>query len=264
VYEKITETEASIGIKIPTPIAVIVSAAITAIVTIIKLIPDFTDDDEKSKEAAMPQEDRVAPRFAIYYMDESGVKQPLPVMREGQTPESTQEFYIRPHGTGQVNATSNVRFYFVAGTHDASGGATAAELSFQFSPEDPSSRLYENGIGSGAEEGGDSYFEIKKHDGYRGDGDERTSLTIKVVNSAATTDSENPVYFPRYYVNDQMFTEGDGFVIHFLDRASAADLEQVLIPEHITPLPTKVLYFNPYTWEQLKPVLTVLKMGKAA
>jgi hypothetical protein len=263
VYDAIIEVGAFIGVKIPAPIAAIVAVVITVVAAVLELLPDFTEQDEAVKGTSLPPEDRVAPRFAIYYLDESGERQPLPVLREGQTPDITQEFYIRPHGGGQTR-TSNVRFYFIAGVLDASN-ASATELSFQFSPEDPYSRIYENNIGSGTAENGDSYFEIKKHDGYRDEGDKKTALTIKVINSTATADPEHPVYFPRYYVNDQLFTEDDGFVINFTDQPSASELEQVLIPEHTTPIPPNVTYISNPLWKRLQRMLLSLNaMEKAA
>jgi hypothetical protein len=103
----------------PVAVAVGVAAAIT--VTPIDLAdigaedddePDGDSGEEPPEPPPLPPEKRKAPRFAVYYRDEEGKKQTLPVMREGQAPETGDEFYIRPHDSIVRNATSNVKFYF--------------------------------------------------------------------------------------------------------------------------------------------------------
>jgi hypothetical protein len=261
-YDAIVKIGVFIGITIPSPIVAIAAAAITVVTVILKLIPDFTDDDEATKGPQGPPplspEQKAAPLFEISYEDESGTRHPLPVMKEGQAPDITQEFYIRPHDDGMI-VTSGIKFYFTAGTRDTSGNVP--ELSFEFSSKGVKRDVYEENITSGVTANNETYFEIKKYNGYRSQTDIRTTLTVKVINKTATTDAEHPVYFPLYYLNGTEFAGDTGFVINFLDRPSASELEQVIIPAH-----TKSYAPDPISesqWHWLEPILVFLQ-SKAA
>jgi hypothetical protein len=148
-------------------------------------------------------------------------------MREGQTPQTAEEFYIRPHGEifDVYKYTSNVRFWFRVGKRDSE---EKIAFSFEFSPADSAYYKKEN-ISLGTEDDR-NYFEIKKLNG--SSAAKKTTLAIKAFNRTKTADEENPVYFPCYYVNEEKFTEGDGFVINFRDYVTAEEEAQVIIPKH--------------------------------
>jgi hypothetical protein len=68
----------------------------------------------------------------------------------------------------------------------------------------------------------------------------------------------NLVYFPYYDVNDQEYSEGDGFVINFLDEPSDSGLPQVItlkyteaeseITYSVVPAVNKYLLPNDSVW----------------
>jgi hypothetical protein len=241
---KAVSVATDIGIVIAAPVVAAVPVAVPIAVTHVTLA-DIGENEanEEPAEPPLPPAKLKAPRFDIYYLDEAGGQQPLPVMRGGQTPEIGEEFYIRPHGTGIRNATSIVKFYFKVASVETTDGEVKTSL--VFSPEDDPYLP----VSVKADEGG-NYFEIKKYDGFRSFDSIKTTLTIKVFNGTATTDSEHPVYFPCYYVNGEEFTGGEGFVINFIDKISPDEESQVRIPQ-------RTISETPGTYN-IEPVLPVL------
>jgi hypothetical protein len=238
----IVEVAAEIGIAVAAPVVVAVAVVAAIAVT------EEAKKEQPGKPAApsLPPEKLKAPRFEIYYLDEAGIQQPLPVMREGQAPELGEEFYIRPHDEAYTY-TSNVKFYFKVVSVEPIDGVV--KTSHVFSPV---STLY-HPVNILAEAEG-NYFEVKKGNGYGKD--KKTTLTMKVFNGTATTDSEHPVYFPYYYVNGEEFTGGERFVINFIDKISLAEESQVRIPQHtVSETP------GTYDIAPVRPILDKLSDG---
>jgi hypothetical protein len=161
------------------------------------------------------------PSFELYYMDESGTERSVPVMREEQTPQITQQFYIRPHGKS-IEYASNVKLYFKV------SAAMAGQLMLRPALSRPGGLPYAP-VNVRAGSDGVHYLEVNKQDGYRQS--KNTRLTVKVVNGTQTANEENPAYLPQYYVNGEEFNGSNGFVINFLDYATPDEQTKLLIPQ---------------------------------
>jgi hypothetical protein len=157
-----------------------------------------------------------APRFTITDIDKLGEEKPIPVMREGETPETAQEFYIRPNGlatSSSYTVTSNVKFYYTVSAYQA-----IDEASLKFEADN---WLYTGEFG--ADEIG-NFYEARKEDGYRSYA--KTKLTVEVVNNRTKG------HFSYYYVNGEEFIGDKKLVINFNDNPSPSEKDQVLIPAH--------------------------------
>jgi hypothetical protein len=235
-YKVVAVAAAVIGVTISAPAVTAIAVAVAVVATVVTVAAILSKDDgkywsEESEEDApsapvLPLEKRQAPRFKVYYRDASG-EHLIPVMREGQNPAITQEFYIPPHSSSKYTAVAGVKFYYEVTLLESINDTIKTK--YLFSADDTPYRPAETG-----EENGINYFEVKKRNG-TGD-DSRTVLTVKVYNGSKTSAEEdgkkdgNLVYFPCYYVNGQEFSEGEGFVINFIDEPSDAEKKQVLIP----------------------------------
>jgi hypothetical protein len=223
---------AVVGMVVSAPVVTVIATAVVITAAIIEVIVIASGGDGKNNEgdvpSDLPPEKRQAPRFRIYYRDEAGVEHNIPVMRQGETPQISQEFYIRPHDE-DYTYTSNVRFYYE--TTILEGIDDEIKTKYVFSEKTTPYREVEPGRKDGV-----SYFEVKKLNGRNKNG--RISLTVTVFNGSKTSPEEegkengNLAYFPYYYVNDEEFTGGNGFVLNFIDKPSSAEEELVLIPEH--------------------------------
>jgi hypothetical protein len=177
------------------------------------------------EQKAETVEESKAPRFELYYLDESKTSHPVPVLRDTQTPLITQEFYVKPNGKG-LHSTSNVRFYYTVSAKELTNDEVAVD--FTVLPNN-FGQMYELFVaGKEAEK---TYFEVKKRDGFRASYDRKTKLAITVFNKSASSKAAT-VYFPCYYVNGAKFEGAEGFTINFLDSATPEEMTQVLIPEH--------------------------------
>lgn len=239
-----------IGVTVAAPVVAAVAVAVAITVTLINLEKLGREEEENSggdsggvpepDTPPLPPEQRKAPRFTIYYIDEAGERQDLPVMKEGEAPTIADKFYIRPHNKG-LEITSIVKFCFEIASVEPPDGEVKTSMAFS-----PRQLPYQE-VGVKPEDGGGYYFEVRKNDGYRSLTSIDTTLTIKVFNGTATTDEKKPVYFPYYYVNGIEFEKDAGFVINFIDLLSAGDEPLVRIPQHTVSEDTAPSYnYDPW------------------
>ncbi|MDR0639112.1 MAG: hypothetical protein LBG27_09505 [Spirochaetaceae bacterium] len=227
---------AAIGVTISAPIVATIAVASVLIATVVVLAEMSTANDEEANNPEeppeLPLEERTALRLKIWYEDEAGERRLIPVIREGNSPQTADKFFIKPHGTGYSTDASAVRFYMEWSRIEQVDDSPA--LKFELSPDFKEEGNVYRTLTDGVENDID-YFEISKMDGMRKQSNE-TTLTIQVHDAAGAGDS--PVYYPYYYVATsedpagyEKFASAEGFVIHFLDglTAPAADIR---IPKH--------------------------------
>jgi hypothetical protein len=130
---------AAIGTAIAAPVVVAIAVVVAVAVTVVNLYNLGKADEEyqngnDEENTPPPPPHPEAPRFRIYYLDESGQEQDIPVMRKGDSPAISDEFYIKPHGTGFAADTSNVKFYFEVTAYQEE--VDDPGLFFNYSPSD--------------------------------------------------------------------------------------------------------------------------------